>query len=259
MMIIRQSQMEIFEEAALRRFESDMLVHLSVFAPTHCQVIGESAVRTGIRLGIQRAAGYGLSNRGPVRFFLELMFMYGCHFDTDPQHVWARDALRNEDVPDQMAKAEQLYAKAMAFTAATAGKDYVHAKDALRRARRVPFDDLPVLGGDFEATMLQRVAEMHPEKVQVLGEATTRSVIERCKALPEALSLAPERGAALCVAATFAVGHGFGQDPLLPWIGRTLTNPAYSDPEVRTRRLHARMMTYLDHVIAGFDAAVRPA
>ena len=131
-----------------------------------------------------------------------------------------------------MAKAEQLYAEAMAFTAATAGKDYVYAKDALRRARRVPFEDLPVLGRAFDATMLQRVARCTPEKVQVLGEATTLSVIERCKALPQALSLAPERGAALCVAAAFAVGHGFGQDPLLPWIGRTLTNPAYSDPEV---------------------------
>lgn len=258
MLIIRQSQMEVFEQAALQRFENDMVVHLNAFAPKHCKVIGEPAVRTGIRLGIERAGQYGLANRGPVRFYIELMFMYGCDFDSDPQHSWANDVLRSRDIPDQMTRAEQLYANAMAYTETTAGKDYIHANDALRRAQRVRFDDLPMLDGAFDATMLDRMTDIHPEKVRVLGEAGTKAVVERGKSLPQALSLAPERGAALCVLAAFAVGHGFGHDPLLPWIARTVTNQMISTPEVRARRLHARITTYLDHIIAGFDAtAVR--
>jgi hypothetical protein len=153
-----------------------------------------------------------------------------------------------------MTKADQLYDAAMAFTARTSGKDYIFAKNALRRVHRVPLEDLPLLDAAFDTTMLARMTEMHPEKAQVLGETRMRTVIGLGKKLPEALSLAPQRGTALCVGTAFALGHGFGHDPLLPWIAHTVTNRMIPDPEARTKRLYARIMTYLDHIIAGFDA-----
>jgi hypothetical protein len=255
-LIIRQSQIEAFELAALQRFENDMVAHLNAFAPKHCEVIGEPAVRTGISLGIGRARRYGLTNRGPMRFYIELMFMYGCDFDSDPQCVWASDVLQSKDFPDQMARADQLYENAIAFTDKTAGRNYIYAKDALRRVHRMKFEDLPLLDEAFDTTMLDRLTGIHPEKIQVLGETGTKTVIEHGKKLPATLSLAPERGAALCVGAAFALGHGFGHDPLLPWIAHTVTNPLISDPGARTKRLYARIMTYLDHIIAGFDGWV---
>ena len=253
MLVIRQAQMDALRQVAVGQFEDDMVAHLKHFAPRHCEVIGEHAVRDAITLGVRRARQYGLTNCGPVRFYIELLFMYGSDFDTDPQCVWASQILNDRSFPDEMVKAERLHRSAMAFTEQMAGKDHVHAKNALRRVHRLRFEDLPPLDEAFDTVMLDRLEQVHPEKVRALGRPTTRAVIDYGKTLPEQLSLAPERGTALCVGAMFALGHGFGRDPLLPWIARTVTNRAISDSHARTRRLHARIMTYLDHIIGGFE------
>jgi hypothetical protein len=112
-----------------------MVAHLNAFTPKHCEVIGELAVRAGIRLRIERARRYGLTNCGPMHFYIELMFMYGCDFDGDPQCGWASDVPQRNDFPDQMARADQLYNNAVVFTDKTAGTNHIYAKEALRRAQ----------------------------------------------------------------------------------------------------------------------------
>lgn len=231
-----------------------MVAHLAKYAPKHCEVIGEDAVRAAIRLGMDRARTYGLTNRGPVRFYLESMFMFGSDFDTDPQFSWATAILNDGRLSDQMAKADRLYETAMAFVDEIAGPGYRHAIKALRRARRISLDELPSPGAGFVDQMMAKLEAIHPQKVQYLGKDATRGLIAYGATLCDDLSLAPERGAGLCVAAMFAVGHGFGRDPLLPWMARTIVNPAIVSPEARVNRLYSRIMTYLDHVLADHDA-----
>jgi hypothetical protein len=151
-----------------------------------------------------------------------------------------------------MAKAGKLYERAMAFTDEVAGPGYSYAREALRRVHRSTFADLPLLDAEFEGRMLRVLAEMHPEKVRVLGTNSTRALIEYGRTFPANLGVAPERGAALCVGLLFALGHGFGNDPLLPWISRTINDPMIVSPEARLKRLHSRVMTYLRHIVAGF-------
>ena len=254
MLQIREEQMLAFEQAALRRFEDEMVAHLAQFAPRHCEVIGEPALRQAIRLGMERARKYGLTNRGPVRFYLELMFMFGGDFDTDPQLLWAIAVLNDPTIRDQMVRADRLYEKAMECVDIIAGPNYDYAKEALRRASKVTFDALPPPSAGFEDAIFAQLREIHSQKVEYLGEARTRAIIAYGKTLPEKLALAPERGAALCVGAMFALGHGFGNDPLLPWISRTITNRAIADPFIRTKRVYSRMMTYLDRVLANQDS-----
>ena len=231
-----------------------MVAHLAKYAPKHCEVIGQHAIRAAIRLGVDRARTYGLTNRGPVRFYLESMFMFGSDFDTDPQFPWAAAILNDGRLSDQMAKADQLYERAMAFVDEIAGPGYAHAIEALRRARRIRLDDLPSPGARFVDEMMAALERIHPQKVQYLGTDATRGLITYGEGLCADLPLTPERGAGLCVAAMFAVGHGFGHDPLLPWISRTIVNPAIVNPDVRVKRLYSRIMTYLDRLLADHNA-----
>jgi hypothetical protein len=238
MLSIRPVQMKVFEAVALRKFEDDMVIHLAAYAPEHCKAIGEPAVRTSIRLGLERAANYGFTNRGPVRFYIEAMFMFGSDFDTDPQYAWAGTILKDPTITDQMARAARL-----------AGPDYAYAKSALIQLRRVPFEALPLHGDRFATQMFARLKEIYPQKIAYLGETRTYSFIDYARLLPGKLGVDPTRGAALCVGAAFALGHGFGSDPLLPWIVRTVKNPNIIDATARAQRMHARMMTYLDAVL----------
>ena len=85
MLQIRKEQMLVFEQDALRRFEDEMVVHSTDFSPL-CEVIGEGQLRVALRRAMARAGGYGFTYRGPIRLFIELMFLCGSAFDTDPQY-----------------------------------------------------------------------------------------------------------------------------------------------------------------------------
>ena len=103
MLVIRQAQMEAFRRAALLAFENQMVVHSKDFAPKLCRTIDDTQLREALRRAMDRAGGHGLTNRGPIRLFIELTFHFGSTFDTDPQYPWAAEVLHADD--DQMRHA----------------------------------------------------------------------------------------------------------------------------------------------------------
>jgi hypothetical protein len=83
-MIIRAEQMRVFEERAWQQFEEEMMAHSKDFSPRLCELIGDEQLRVAVRAAIARAMDYGFTNRGPIRLFVEMMFLCGSSFDTDP-------------------------------------------------------------------------------------------------------------------------------------------------------------------------------
>jgi hypothetical protein len=253
MLEIRDEQMAVFEQAALKNFEGEMVEHVKEFTPKHCEVLGERAVRTVVRLGIERAKEYGFTNRGPVRFYIELMFMFGSYFDTDPLILWATEILNDPAIVDQMVRAERLYEKLTDYVEKVAGPDNEFVKEALHRASQQRLEDLSVRAENFENEMIVRLAANYPQKCNYVGEPALRKLILLGLALANKHSVSKNTGKVLLIGLMFAQGHGFATDPQLPWIERTLTNPAITDPNKRIERLYSKTMTYLRHVLASLE------
>src|SRR5271165_3956697 len=115
MLVIRTEQMETFRDAARRTFENDMVAHLSQFSPPLFRTLGEEQLRCAIRFGTCRAAGHGFTFRGPVRLYLEAMLLFGSHFDTDPQYLWAVETLADQESAPQLQRAFSLYMKILDY------------------------------------------------------------------------------------------------------------------------------------------------
>lgn len=81
-MIVRKQQIEKLGEAMARSFESEMLAHLAEFSPPLFRAVKEEQMRKATRFGLTRAGEYGITFRGPLRLYLELMLLFGSHFDT---------------------------------------------------------------------------------------------------------------------------------------------------------------------------------
>lgn len=249
MLIIRAQHMEVFRHVTLRAFEDQMVAHLYQFAKRHCEVIGEQNVREVIRLGMERAKMYGLTNRGPVRFYIELMFMFGIAFDTDPQLPWVQEILNSPETQDQMERADRLYDKMIEYLAKVAGRNNEYAIKALRAIHNrvsLPFSFSKEL---FESEMLSEMKRIYPQKCFYTGEPPLRELIHEAVASAEAYSIQTMRGVALFVVLMFALGHGFAQDPLFPWISRTLQDPRVIGPDQRAERIEAKAVAYLDQVL----------
>src|SRR5262245_54088671 len=87
-MIIRREQMVLIERAQVQQVERGLVAGLRSFSPELTAAIGDAGTHEVVRIGITKATSYGLTQRDTVRLYVELMVLFGSHFDTDPQHPW---------------------------------------------------------------------------------------------------------------------------------------------------------------------------
>jgi hypothetical protein len=243
MLVIREQQMDALSQVALDAFEDEMVAHLRQLAPQHCKAVGEKGLRQVVRTGFERANKYGLTNRGPVRFYLDLMIMLGSDFDTDPQYPWATDLLEDSTMPDQMTRAERLYEKVMDYSAKVFGEGYEQEKAAVRRVGSIKFEDLPSFRAGSASEFVKYTEKVFPEKARYLGELLLSSLAARAKPLSEQYQLDSERGPVVLGGLMFAFGHGVTTDPQFPWVAATLVKDT-QDAVARTQRLFHRGLTY---------------
>ena len=254
MWTIRQEQAEAFRQDALQKFEDEMVEHLSDFAPRFCEVRGEPCIRRVIRLGIERAAKYGFTNRGPVRFYIELMISLGSEFDTDPQYPWAGEILRNQEPGDQAVRADWLFDQLGQYMDHVAGPKFQHTLDALRRVHAVDFDNAQLPGEDFASRMIARLKMIFPQKSSYVGEPILQKLVANGLELGSSYSITSERGLTAIVGLMFGVGHGAVGDPLYPWVAATLNDRRVKDPNVRAERLYRKAQVYCERMLASLEA-----
>lgn len=250
MLTIRGPQLEAFRLAALRAFEDEMLDHLRRFSPSHCQGIGEESVRRVIRLGIERAATHGFTLRGPVRLYIELMFLFGSHFDTDPQLPPAARALLQDGAgEEQMTRADALHRLTLEYNERVAGPGNSYARRALQSFRAVTTAPLPFGEENLVGGLVDLMWTVYPERCAYVGEDTLRVLIDEAQTAARHHALTGVRGVTLCCLMMFELGHGVLDDPLYPWVSRTLDDSADASADERTVRLEHKTVTYLDLIL----------
>lgn len=250
MLTIRPQQEQAFRKASLRRFEDEMVEHLNAFAPKHCEVIGEPAVRNVIQLGMDRAKRYGFTHRGPVRSYLELMVMFGSYFDSDPQLPWVGEILNDRSQPDQMARADRLYHRTEEYLDEVVGPDNEYYMESLRRISQARIEDFPVSGGDFEGAAVKALNTFYPQKCESMEQPRLRILIQGCIKNATEYGVSTWSAVLLFIVLAFTLGYGCAADPQFPWIGTTLNDARLGDPNARAARLHKKATAYLAGALA---------
>lgn len=110
---LRKKQMTAFSEAAILRFEDDMVRHAGRFFSDRCAQLGEDGVRAMIRGAIERAARYRIVSERGVCLYLNLMFVFGRELDRDPELPWAGRILNDPSIPYAAQRIDALYEEAM--------------------------------------------------------------------------------------------------------------------------------------------------
>ena len=248
MLVVRAKQLKVFEEAAQRRFEDEMVAHSKVFSPRLCEVIGEEQLRVAVRYAISRADGYGFTYRGPIRLFIEMMFLLGSAFDTDPQYPAFGAILR--DSGDQMQRAEQIHEGFLDYLEKVSGPNAVNVHKALSDLLALAQEDVALNPRDFVAGMLQGMTRVYPQKAAYVGQEGLRALIHEGRTEARRYGISTVRGEGLVAILLYAFGHGCIDGPLYPWISQTLKDEKIVDPEARAERLERKAVTWLRHVVA---------
>ncbi len=250
MLKIRNEQKSVLRTAVLLNFENKMVRHLQEFTPIQSKALGEEGLRNVIRLGVGRAEKYGLNNHDPVRFYLELMFMFGSDFDTDSQLPWAAQILTDPEMKHQTERVDRLYDKTMDYVDEVAGPDYEYARVSLERASRQSYKKLTVSRGDLGADIMTLLKRIYSQKCVHVGDPVLLSLIPRGKKLAEQYSISSEAGVTLFVWCMFMLGQGFDSDPQFPWVEEILKDQDIKDPDKRMKMLHSKCIVYFDQVLS---------
>lgn len=251
MWTIRQEQTEAFRQHHLKKFEDEMVEHLAKLSPVHCKLAGETAMRKVIRLGMENAGNYGFMDRGPVRFYIEMMLMFGSFFDTDPQHPWAAAVLKRNDGAAQEVRADRLFDAMKQYLARVVEPERESVIEALHRFQRAHIKEYLIPGTDPQEAMFRCALAFCPTRSQYLGETVLRRLIHRGIELANSLEFKTDTGVALTVVLSFVAGHGFFKDPQYPWVMQGLDANRQPDPEKRLDDIYSKSYLYLQQVLGG--------
>lgn len=226
-----------------------MVAHALKFAPRHAVSLGDQQLQLCIHTAISRSRQQGLTLRGSVRLWIELTFMFGTYFDTDPQLLEFVNILNHPPPSAQAAQlsyANNLRTGAVDFAERIAGSDSSRERTAFERVRNLSLDDLSIRS---EAKMIEMLERIHTEKVNAAGASALRQIIEKARSLAEAHLLDDPAGPMAVTLLMFTFGHGCFTDPLFPWIAGSLSHP---EVDARARLEHIRRKV-LRFILAGFE------
>jgi hypothetical protein len=249
MWTIRQEQTEAFRQHHLKKFEDEMVVHLRKFAPQPSKVAGEAAVRAAIRVGIDNAGKYGFTNRGPLRFYIELMFMFGSYFDSDPQHPWAASVLSDTETMGQTARAERLFKGMTSYLGEVPGTDNQHYLRALQHLSATRVEEFASSNLSLEEFAFHGLQAIYPQACSFMGDQRTRAVVHQGVEKARHFGLDDSKGMLLMIALGLFMGHAFPMDPLCGWIARRLNQERFPDSAKRTDELYKKAALYLRHAL----------
>lgn len=260
MLIIRREQMDILRAAAMDAFGEAMADHLGGFSPLLCNAVGPEQLRKAIRLGIERAGGYGFDCHGPVRLYLELMLLFGSYFDTDPQYPWAAEILADRDSGPQMQRAARLYEQALDYRRQVSGPEDAYTLNALKNIRAFASQPLSFAPDELVSVMLGEIALIYPEKAAYVGHEGLSALIRKAGQGARNMRFKSPSEMALVVLVMLVFGQGCGADPLYPWIAQTLRDETTNDPAVKAKRLETKTMAWLEQMMGyiGRGATITP-
>ena len=247
-MQIRNAQMKALEEDGRRRFEEEMMAHSREFAEPICKIIGDEQLRIVLRSAMSRAADYGFTLRGPIRLFIEMTFLSGSGFDTDPQYPEVGKVLRASD--HEMVRAEKIHQGYQDYLARVSGPRAANVHTALKGLLSFAQKPPIIPADNFVPFMLGEMRRVFPQKTAYVGEAALTALIHEAAAVAQKYEFPSVREQALIAVLMFAFGHGCTNDPLYPWISNTLRDSRIVDAAARARRLEKKAVTWLEHVVA---------
>jgi hypothetical protein len=250
MLAIREAQLKTFEDNALDEFIEELAAHCREFAPHLCKTLRGDQLRFALRWGVDRAEAHDFTLRGPTRFYVEMMFLFGSGFDTDPQYPWAAKLLAGNGRMSEMDRSEALYARTMEYLAKVDGENHVHTLKALADLSVAWRRGQKISPKSFEQDMIRFLSNIHPRKVEEIGGKTLWRLIHDGRVKGEIhYGFQETRSLALMVVMMFTIGHQFDTDPLHPWISETLEQTDPVRPDNIAEKLERRALLWLDAVL----------
>lgn len=248
MLVVRKEQIAALAQDTPKKFEERMLRYVQQYFLKQCEILGEVDTREVVRKSIIQANKYNFKSDHDVCIYINLVFMLGSGFDSDPMYPWAAALLHDEGIGNPSMRIDQLYNKAIACLKETAGDQNKYLLPVLLGIKNSSTDEL--LGqpnGDIENHLIERLGILYPQKCKAIGEENIRELIRHGIRTAESYAITNELGQRAFLFLMFMLGSDFHRDPLYPWAARILGDENKESGDVKAHRLVQEAREYLDN------------
>jgi hypothetical protein len=235
MFLLTSEKQAAFENQALLNYIDELVEHCHEFAPNLATALGEKRLKTALQLGIKKAETQGFTQRGTVRFYIDMMILFGGGFDNDPQFPWVASTLK-QDFPEQMDKADKLHAQSLEYFNEVHGKENQYRLVAISKLEKLNLDNLEINAKTFSTDILALMGEVYPQKFKVTSQEHLRELIGAgIRKGQNEYELTQPNYIALIVIMMFMLGHRYDANPFHPWVSKQAVkgqfdNEHYIDP-----------------------------
>ncbi len=218
MIVIRPAQTEAFKPDAIDRFATGLLPHVERYFPNHYAILGVETVYQVIQLGISRAAAHGISSQRDVCLYVNLMWLFGSHFDRDPTLSWAAAALSTEQGYTATMRIDRLTAHGLYQFDKAAGEHHFLLNRAMLRLHQ----DLPKIcaqaaSDGVEAMLLNVLPQVYPSRFELMDQHGFGKLVEAATIKARRYQLSSAQGKSLLALVMFMSGCDFDEDPQHGW------------------------------------------
>lgn len=248
MLTIDSETIQTLRDAAVRRYEQDLVAHVRTFFPNHYRLAGTDGVASLAQLAITRARSCGITSERGVCLFLNTMLLLGSFFNQDPQFRWVASILTGGHAEADY-RAATLAERAKDWFTIVAGlnnralnRTLVQVHQDSEKVFRYPVQGEPM------AHLVALLRWISPTKCDLLGAQTLQTLILDADARAPALRLVTAYGRTCHVAFSFMLGIGYYQDPLHDWARATLDGDLVG--EARVAHLHTAALAALGDFLA---------
>jgi hypothetical protein len=99
MLRIRRSQMQQFEQVALRHYEDRMLQTIAKAHPERYEQDGEDRMRVLVQVGVHKCEYYGITDDDDVEHYILLLIEWGLDFEQAQGMMECLEVLEDKDLP----------------------------------------------------------------------------------------------------------------------------------------------------------------
>ncbi|MFV1984101.1 MAG: hypothetical protein ACC657_11225 [Thiohalomonadales bacterium] len=249
MLKIGLKEMQFFEDEAKLIFEDEMFEHSKKFVPQYCKIIDEQPIRSTLRQAIQKANSFGFTYRGTIRLYIEMMFIFGSDFDTDPQYPILRKwLLSNKDTDEQLEIASKLCAIKEEYTKQVNGSNNENFNNAIKVLNKTLNIPITSTTYNFDKMIVQELTNLFPEKIHYIGKNQFSNFIQLSYSKINKHGLSSHTNKLLLVKLMFLFGHGCLNGPLYPWLVKIRDNNKGDISSTRINQIDNEILTFIKNL-----------
>ena len=213
---IGEKQLKILEPYVFENYVTELVEHWNSEYPHLKQKMGPKKLREILREGALKAKDDGFDQRGPTRFYVEMMVLFGSGFMTDPQYPWILESLAQDAELLQLQRADRLFYKVDNYLKNIAGENKKHEMEAKAYLGRFDASQTRISSTGMEEQLFDLLKNIHSGRAEHDDENGLKALIDNSlKKAQDQYDYTEPMPQALFVLLAYLYGHEFDEDPFL--------------------------------------------